>query len=1004
MKYMTHRPCRVSVLLSGLAVGALLALGASRALASLTIYSDSFESYPVQNPAPSPLTNGPAGGQWFFVAPIPLPITFNEQQILNNGSLGAGFYSKVWASLTNNARLTNAISVSVLPAVVPPYKFRLSFITAADTTDATRSIAFNYAITSSASDLAFVSGQNLDGSQILGGLAGSGVAPAGTTGKSNNRRFEFIFTSSLMTTADTITFDFTRVTNSTGAALNVLLDDVQLTVDDANPPKVLSLTPVLTLQHVRVNFSEQVDPASATNMLNYSFVGGALTVQNASLVSPGIVELWTSAQAPGTSYTLQVTNVLGESGISMTTTQMSFTTPALTISPIRYDAGTTTTQPAGPLDPSVTNAGYWTKTVPVAAGFSMAPVTDDLGSGLNSWSITDSTTAAGNPTCVIPMPQPASVNLGTNGWRLITVSRLADNFGTTASDQFVLFFNPGIRYGLSWGADISGSLWLGSVGGVTYIVSPNLNGFHTNIMVYNPVTKAAAIYFDGQLITDSYTGQALAGSGLTFGGVSTAGKGQMNYNLVQLDVIGATAPSVAQSPPSTTNGVGQKVTFIAAFNPYVNTVQWYSNDVAIAGATATNYTTSFINSGYNGSQFRCRTFSALGDISTAAAVLTVTDDTNPPVIIAAAPSPIIDRIMLTFSEPVQEAYSTNLANFSWVNPGVTNIAARMLDSLTLELRAGPFVQGSNYTVRVSNVRDTSNLIIVSNSPATVVFPTLGSVARYDAGNTTTAPSGPPDPVSPQGGSWILPPFTDPGLSTNAIFDDNATGLNAWQVRDASTTIGAFITYSLNIATNLQDAARQSGFVLSVRSRIAENFGNGPALFAFWEDYKNGRSGFGFNADANNNLVLGLAITNGFTNYVLTADSSALDAYHLYQAAFDPVTRQVSYYYDSNWVATLPFSTTANSIIGLVWGSLASAGEGTVNFNLVDLSAVNPPFVTVTPNGANMDVAYRGILQTATQLVTGPIWTTVATNAGGGTNIYSLPRNQSPRYFRTQLPR
>ena len=117
---------RLSVHSYFLSMLVLLLVAVPVARGATTLYYDSFESYPVANPAPTPLTNGPAGGQWFFLDPVP-PLTALENQILNASGVGAGFFSRVWASATNNARLTNAISVSTLPAGPAPYTFRLSF-------------------------------------------------------------------------------------------------------------------------------------------------------------------------------------------------------------------------------------------------------------------------------------------------------------------------------------------------------------------------------------------------------------------------------------------------------------------------------------------------------------------------------------------------------------------------------------------------------------------------------------------------------------------------------------------------------------------------------------------------------------------------------------------------------------------------------------------------------------------------------------------------------------
>src|ERR1035438_5041898 len=109
--------------------------------------------------------------------------------------------------------------------------------------------------------------------------------------------------------------------------------------------------------------------------------------------------------------------------------------------------------------------------------------------------------------------------------------------------------------------------------------------------------------------------------------------------------------------------------------------------------------------------------------------------------------------------------------------------------------------GSNYPVRVSNVRDTSNLSIVANTPASFTRPWLEVLARYYAGTTTDTPAGPPDPVSAAGGGWSLLLASDPNLSTNAVADDLGTGWNAWAVRDASTIANHFIEYSYLLATN-----------------------------------------------------------------------------------------------------------------------------------------------------------------------------------------------------------
>jgi hypothetical protein len=205
------------------------------------------------------------------------------------------------------------------------------------------------------------------------------------------------------------------------------------------------------MQHVRVNFSEPVDPLSATNLANYSFTAGPLSVQGATLLAPSVVELFTSDQAPNSTHTLQISDVLGQSGISMTSTQLNFTSPNLAISPVRYDAGTTVTQPSGPPSPASADGGYWVEAGSFVSGISVGPVANDNGTGLNAWNNTDSITTSGFATDSMPIAQN-SVNLPqTNGWRIIVRERFVDAFGTpaTGADQYILYYTPSNRYGLS---------------------------------------------------------------------------------------------------------------------------------------------------------------------------------------------------------------------------------------------------------------------------------------------------------------------------------------------------------------------------------------------------------------------------------------------------------------------------------------------------------------------------------------------------------------------------
>jgi hypothetical protein len=141
----------------------------------------------------------------------------------------------------------------------------------------------------------------------------------------------------------------------------------------------------------------------------------------------------------------------------------------------------------------------------------------------------------------------------------------------------------------------------------------------------------------------------------------------------------------------------------------------------------------------------------------------------------------------------------------------------------------------------------------------------------------------------------------------------------------------------------------------------------------------------------------------FASYTVTSDGSGMN-YHLHQFVFDPASATSSYYFDGTLIVSgIPKSNVASSVAQLMFGAASSLGEGTMNYNLVQLSAVNGPVLSIALNGVNINVSYRGILQAATQLGSPTVWTSVATNSSSGISVYSIPASsQAHQFFRAKL--
>lgn len=811
------------------------------------------------------------------------------------------------------------------------------------------------------------------------------------------------------TTADSGWY-FLRATNSLGS-VDTEPVYVKVLESDTTLPVIQSVDPQVSLEHLRVTFTKPTEPNSQTNAVNYQIQGQPLTILNASRIDQYTVELLTSPQTRGSQFTLKVTGVRDtlNNAIAPNST-VSVTVPML-IPCVQYDAGTGASQPSGPPDPAAAAAGYWMQTTNTNPGMAATAVANDS-AGWNAWQISDQNVLSSGGVLDYRMyvDQGSDNFAHTNGWRLTGRCRLTDAVTSTATDHLIVYSDTSlsVRYGMFFGKDTSGNLTVSLLGGATYTLDGDPTAYHLHVLVYNPASEMACYYYDGQLITTNYLGQFLSSvgyNGVSFGSASSTGTGEMNYNLVDFSVLNGTQPVVVSGPQSTTNGVGQKVTFAAKFSPFVGAYQWLSNNIIISGATNASFTTGLITSDYNGAQYVCRALHALGNVETAPATLTVTTDVIPPSIVRVGYSLMYNRVFVTYSEPVLESTATNIANYVWTNAGMSTLSARLIDPFTVELLTSAQTMGTTYALRVSNVKDTSNLAMTANTPASVTAPVLETVARYYAGSTTDTPTTVPDPASAAGGNWSLRFDEDPNLFVGPIKDDLGTGWNAWVVSDSSTVSSHFAQYSLTLPGEVLENASKYGWVISVRGRFVQNFGSSYTLFGQFADAKLNRNLVYFDLNASGDLSAVLQTGGRFVTNALTTSGTGSTDYHMHQIEFTPATTNAAYFLDGTLIATdLNTTRESSSTPGLVWGAGSSVGMGEMNFNLIEFKTVAAPFARIASDTTGVSVQFRGILEACGQLGSAAVWSGVATNISSATNVYTVPiQSQTQQYYRARMP-
>jgi signal transduction histidine kinase len=143
--------------------------------------------------------------------------------------------------------------------------------------------------------------------------------------------------------------------------------------------------------------------------------------------------------------------------------------------------------------------------------------------------------------------------------------------------------------------------------------------------------------------------------------------------------------------------------------PY--TIQWYSNGVAIAGATGTVYTFRPLRSA-NGAQFHAVVSNPFSTATSAVATLTVTDDTTPPVALRAYGSGVFTNVTIEFNEPVDPGSATEVSNYSITNSSgvpLTVHSASIRDATNVVLHTDAQTPNSPYVLVISGVGDAAGV-------------------------------------------------------------------------------------------------------------------------------------------------------------------------------------------------------------------------------------------------------------------------------------------------------
>lgn len=206
--------------------------------------------------------------------------------------------------------------------------------------------------------------------------------------------------------------------------------------------------------------------------------------------------------------------------------------------------------------------------------------------------------------------------------------------------------------------------------------------------------------------------------------------------------LGQTTPlSIVTDPQSVTVLQGDTATLtvmVAGTPPYY--YQWLKNGAAITNATNSTYTTApLLYATDNNTRFSLVVSNLTGAaVTSAEATVSVNSDFAKPTVTKVVGSDTLDKVTVTFSEPVSDATATALGNYVF-SGGVTATGATLSNGTNLVLTTAGQTGGTGYTLTITNVTDIAGNKIAANTKKNFsawVF-AMGFIKREIATNITS---------------------------------------------------------------------------------------------------------------------------------------------------------------------------------------------------------------------------------------------------------------------------
>jgi hypothetical protein len=441
--------------------------------------------------------------------------------------------------------------------------------------------------------------------------------------------------------------------------------------------------------------------------------------------------------------------------------------------------------------------------------------------------------------------------------------------------------------------------------------------------------------------------------GSVTGGIAVISDASNSPLSVSLSGTGVVAPSITTQPASQSVTTGQTANFtVAAIGSGALTYQWNRNGTAISGATSSMYTTPATISSDNGAQFTVTVSNSIGNMTSSAATLTVTDPLVPPSITTQpADQTIAAGQTATFAVV---ATSSNALTYQWEKNG-TAISGATSPAYTTPATT-PSDDSAQIAVTVTNpagkVKSRNAKLNVNSPPSITTQPASQAVTAGQTANFTVAATGTATLTYQwkKNGTAITgatsASYTTPATTTS----DNGAQFAATVTNSLGNVTSSAATITVNIAPSITTQP-VSQTVTAGQTATFTVAATGTATLTYqWK--KNGTAITGATStsyttpatmSSDNGAQFTVTVTNSAGN--VTSSAATLTVNVAPSIATQPVSQTVT----AGQTATFAVAATGTSTLTYQWKKNGTAITGATS------TSYTTPATTSSDNGAQFTV-------------------------------------------------